>query len=105
MSNICDNKFLIYSDNEETVEKLEKKLNNLFEDMLEGSIDYSDMNLLEGYFSSKWTFPHEIFKDFFEEFEDESIYMRCLSEEYGCSYVAMNIYRDNCWKSEQTFDL
>jgi hypothetical protein len=31
--------------------------------------------------------------------------MRCLSEEYGCGYVAMNIYDEGRWREEQTFDL
>ena len=44
-------------------------------------------------------------KELFDEFNNNSIYMRCLSTEYGCGYIAMNIYRDQIWEQEQTFDL
>jgi hypothetical protein len=41
-----------------------------------------------------------------EEFkDDEELYMRCLSEEYGCQLVSMNIYRDGGWTEPQYFDL
>lgn len=30
--------------------------------------------------------------------------MRCLSIEWGCSYVAMNVYEDGAWRDEQSFD-
>ena len=45
-----------------------------------------------------------LFEDFFNEFADDTIYMRCLSEEYGCGLVSMNIY-DNGWRDPQYFDL
>ena len=103
MANICDNKFYICSDNEDTIKSVINKFETLFEDVFEGSIDYEDSNVIEGWFSSKWDFPMSIFQNFFEEYDDDSIYMRCLSEEYGCQYVAMNVYSDGAWWSEQTF--
>lgn len=101
MANICDNKFYICSD-ENNIEKISKKLTILFEKNLRGEITYKDEYIIEGCFESDWVFPYDLFEDFFDEFND--VYMRCLSEEYGCSYVAMNIYRDNYWESEQTFN-
>lgn len=103
MANICDNKFYIYS--EENTEKISKKLAILFEENLyDGEITYEDQNIIEGWFESAWVFPDDLFKNFFDEFNDDDIYMRCLSEEYGCNYVAMNIYTDNNWLNEQTFN-
>ena len=101
MANICNNKFYIYS--EENIEEISKKLSTLFEEKLyDGEITYEDQSIIEGWFESAWVFPDDLFKNFFDEFDD--VYMRCLSEEYGYNYVAMNIYIDNNWLNEQTFD-
>ena len=105
MANICDNKFYIYCDSESVIEKIVEKLDTLFEDTLDGEISYATENAIEGYFDSRWAFPEDIFNDFFKEFDDESLYMRCLSEEYGCGLVSMNIYVDGQWKNPQCFDL
>ena len=105
MANICENKFYIYCDSESVIEKIVEKLDTLFEDTLDGEISYAMDNAIEGYFDSRWAFPEDIFNNFFEEFNDDSIYMRCLSEEYGCGLVSMNIYVDGQWKNPQCFDL
>jgi hypothetical protein len=105
MANICDNKFYIYCDSESVIEKIIEKLDTLFEDTLDGEISYATENAIEGYFDSRWAFPEDIFNDFFQEFDDDSLYMRCLSEEYGCGLVSMNIYVDGQWKNPQCFDL
>lgn len=104
MANICDNKFTIACNNEEVLKQIIKKLEDLFSDILDGEITYEQEDFIEGYFESRWCFPDEIFDDFFNEFEDDTIYMRCLSEEYGCQYVAMNVYMDGGWWEPQTFD-
>lgn len=102
MANICDNKFYIYS--EAYLEQISEKLNRLFEnDVYGGEITYIDDNIIEGWFESRWSFPNELFDDFFKEFEDEDIYMRCLSEEYGCGLVSMNIYSNGSWWEPQYF--
>lgn len=105
MANICENKFYIYCDSESVIEKIVEKLDTLFEDTLDGEISYATENAIEGYFDSRWAFPEDIFNDFFKEFDDDSLYMRCLSEEYGCGLVSMNIYVDGQWKNPQCFDL
>lgn len=107
MANICENKYYITCDNSETLNAIATKLDQMFEDRLDldGEITYLDESFLEGYFDSKWSFPDHIFENFFDEFTDDTIYMRCLSTEYGCQYVAMNIYRDKRWEKEQSFDL
>lgn len=105
MANICENKFHIYCDSESVIEKIVEKLNTLFETTLDGEISYASDGTIEGYFDSRWAFPEDVFEDFFEEFDEDSIYMRCLSEEYGCGLVSMNIYVDGQWKEPQCFDL
>lgn len=102
MANMCTNTFYISYESEEVGEAIIKKLETLFNTKLDGEITYTDSLFIEGWFTSKWDFPIGIFKDFFNEFED--VYMRCLSEEYGMSYVAMNIYENENWLDEQTFD-
>lgn len=105
MANICDNKFYISCDNEQVMEKIIEKLDKLFQQTLDGEITYVDKLFIEGYFDSKWSFPEHLFEDFFDEFADDTIYMRCLSEEYGMNLVSMNIYSDCSWKTPQYFDL
>lgn len=105
MANICENKFHIYCESESVLEKIIEKLNTLFEDTLDGDISYTSESVIEGYFDSRWAFPEDVFNDFFEGFNDDSIYMRCLSEEYGCGLVSMNIYIEGQWKEPQYFDV
>ena len=92
MANICENKYYITCDNSETLDAIAHKLDQVFGDRLDGEITYWDESFLEGYFDSKWSFPDYIFENFFDEFADDTIYMRCLSEEYGCGLVSKNIY-------------
>lgn len=105
MANLCDNTFYLFCENSEILTKIIDKINHLFENNLYGEICACDANFIEGYFESKWSFPIYLFENFFDEFENEDIYMRCLSTEYGMGYVAMNIYENGAWRKEQTFDL
>ena len=105
MANICENKFYISSENQKTIRVISKKLEVIFTERLNGEITYNDGYSVEGYFDSKWVFPTMIFEELFKNIEDDTLYMRCLSEEYGCGYVAMNIYDGGQWREEQTFDL
>lgn len=104
MANVCDNKFLISCENENIVEQISKKLESCFDEFLDGEITYQDERIIEGWFESRWRFPDDIFDDFFEEFKDDTIYMRCLSEEYGCELVSMNVYSEGSWWEPQYFN-
>jgi hypothetical protein len=104
MANICDNKFLISCEDEKIIEQISNKLERLFENELEGEITYEDEMIIEGWFDSRWDFPDEIFDNFFTEFADNTIYMRCLSEEYGCGLVSMNVYSEGSWWEPQYFN-
>lgn len=105
MANICENKFYIGSENQETIKYVSEKLKVIFTEQLDGEIVWEDDTFIEGYFDSRWVFPDTIFEKLFEDIDDDTLYMRCLSEEYGCGYVALNIYCNNEWKNEQTFNL
>ena len=105
MANICENKFYIGSENRETIKYVSEKLKVIFTEQLNGEITWEDNNSIEGYFDSKWVFPTMIFEELFDDIDDDTLYMRCLSEEYGCGYVSMNIYNGGEWREEQTFDL
>ena len=99
MANICSNKYYISSDYKETIDKIVSKLKDLKID-----VEYIDDYSIEGFFDSMWDFPNYDFKDFFNEFTDDTIYMRCLSEEYSCGVVSMNVYSEGKWKDPQYFD-
>ena len=105
MANICGNKFQIYSENPEIIKTFEAKLKSLFDDYFEGYVEYCSEECLEGWFDSKWVFPTEKFEELTENNQDDTLEIRCLSEEYGCGYVAMNIYKNLEWWDEQTFEL
>ena len=106
MANICDNKFYISFGNEENAELINDKLEDLFENHLyDGDITYADESVIEGWFESRWSFPEDIFEHFFDDIDDDEIYFRCLSEEYGLNYVAMNIYDRGDWREPQHFKL
>ena len=106
MANICDNKFYIFCEDEKITEQISNKLTDLFNDDLHGEITYEDESVIEGWFESKWRFTSELFDNFFDEFAEEgTIYMRCLSEEYGNDLVSMNVYSDGNWWKPQYFNL
>ena len=99
MANICTNSFCLNkqvsdSDYKKSSENLKRFLDSINSDYDE------DDDFIDGYFDSKWVFPMDEIKDLLVG----DVYFRCLSEEYGCGYVAMNIY-DEGWQSEQTFDI
>ena len=106
MANIAENKFLLsFGENctEEDKALVRKRIEEVFEDALEGEIFYDEYDTLEGFFDSRWAFPEEIWE---EILEDKPIYFRCLTEEYGCGLVSMNIHdEDGLWREPQYFDL
>jgi hypothetical protein len=108
MANICDNRFFFCCENNSCKYiNLFNELKDKFSYFMFDVIDYDDNDkfcAIEGEFESKWTFPANIFEDL-DFKEEDDCYFRCLSEEYGCEYVAMNIYKDGEWKDEQCFDL
>lgn len=109
MANICDNKF--YFSCEHNFDNYSTKINKILDENLDGEVTFAEYyndegGWMEGYFDSRWCFPDEIFSEFLnEESIKDGVYFRCLSEEYGCGYVAMNIFDEDGWRDTQTFDL
>ena len=108
MANICSNKFFFTCEhNGPQYMKMFDKLKEVFNDLEFEVLDFDDdFCTIEGTFSSKWEFPKSNFEDLnFDINPEDECYFRCLSEEYGCNYVAMNIYSECDWWLEQTFEL
>lgn len=87
MANICSNKFYAYSNNHNNIEYITK----FFEKWnCYGNAEIINSELdIDIDFNSKWSFPEEEMNKLFESIPDkDNIYMRCLSVEYGCDYVA-----------------
>jgi hypothetical protein len=113
MANICQNTFYFECEENynEWVNKFQEFLGQ-FDGEVTWGTDYTDDDhpyngegAFEGEFESNWTFPWEDFQKLLTEDTPESdhVYFRCLSEEYGNHYVAMNIFSTNHWWDEQTF--
>lgn len=106
MANICNNNFFFCCENNcnKYIKIFEKLKDQLFDFYFE-ILDFDDnFCSIEGDFESKWTFPSDVFESL-DFKEDDNCYFRCLSEEYGCEYVAMNIFKDGEWWDEQCFEL
>lgn len=91
MANICSNEFYAYSENKENI----KYIKDFLIRHLMADCDCDDDHI-DAYFDSRWTFPEELMDEMFEGLPDkDDIYMRCLSVEYGCDYVAYHKCEDN----------
>ncbi len=93
MSNICNNTFYAYSEDEKNIDTIVK----FFEDIYDADCEVSDDNV-DVYFDSKWEFPEEEMRKLYESLPNkDNIYMRCLSVEYGNLYHALWICDENGW--------
>lgn len=109
MANICENDFLLNTPSREIIDKVAK-----YVEEQGGEITFSDEALddsgnvieicIEGWFESNWSFPMSDFESIIPDGSADT-YFRCLSQEYGNGYVAMNIYKNEGWTYEQAFDL
>lgn len=103
MANIAENKFYMSWDSEYDITPVKEQIDKLFDDHLEGEIYFDEDDFMEGWFDSKWSFPFEYWD---EILKNKPIYFRCLTEEYGCGLVSMNIHdEDGYWREPQYFDL
>ena len=90
-------------DPEYDITPVKEQIEKLFDEHLEGGIDFDYPEFIEGWFDSKWEFPSKYWE---EILDDKPIYFRCLTEEYGCGLVSMNIHdKDGYWRESQYFDL
>ena len=103
MANIAENKFYLSVDEDFDLTSVREQVEKVLEDSIEGEITWADDSFIEGYFESRWDFPREIWEEILGE---QPIYFRCLTEEYGCGIVSMNIHdEDGYWREPQYFDL
>lgn len=88
MANICTNIFYAYSENPKNI----KKIQDFFD---KEGIEYDfSLDFLDATFDSRWTLPEDLMNELFKSLPDKTdIYMRCLSYEFGCDYIAY-------WKCE-----
>ena len=100
MANICTNLlYLSTSDNE---------LGKSIVDSIRQSFDCSDGQThdeedfdCEMDFESQWTFPDRKMEELTKGLpEDNDLYIRVLSYEFGCEYVGFNIYRGGEWQDK-----
>ena len=96
MSNPCSNTFYAYSEDRKNIEAIIKFFNEWPYSDIEDSGESVDV-----YFESRWDFPEEEMKKLYESLPNkEDIYMRCLSVEYGCDYVAYWKCNEEGWYQE-----
>lgn len=96
MANICDNDLFISSDDTNNLEYVK----NFMTSKLDADILDEDEEFVDIFFNSKWDFPNEIMDELYKGIPNkEDIYMRCLSTEFGCDYVAFHkCIDDSGWK-------
>lgn len=97
MSNLCDNIFYAYTEDSKNIEAIK----NFFKDW-DGVADYIDTSSdsVDVKFDSRWCFPEDTMNELYKLIPNkEDIYMRCLSVEYGCDYVAYHKCDKNGWYS------
>lgn len=103
MANIAYNKFYMSWNPEYDITPVKEQIEKLFDEHLEGGLEFEDPEFMEGWFDSRWDFPREIWEEILGE---QPIYFRCLTEEYGCGVVSMNIHDiDGYWRKPQYFNL
>lgn len=95
MANVCTNMFYACSDRTETIDIVVEFL----EENFQGNYSLiSDDNFIEVEFYSKWRFPDSIFEELIDKLKDDvTLYMRCLSYEFGCEYVSYRVYQEGTW--------
>lgn len=87
MANICSNEFYAYSNDYNNIKHITKFFErwDCYGDAKIANYEVS----IDVDFNSKWVFPEEEMKKLFESIPNkDDIFMRCLSVEYGCDYVA-----------------
>ncbi len=96
MANICTNIFYCSTESRENLKKVEEFLDTNFYDWDCWSMEEDDF--IEGLFDSNWVFPEELFEELIKDIgDDDSLYIRVLSYEFGLEYAGFRIYRNNDW--------
>ena len=97
MANICTNQLYLSTENRVLRDDLINSIRQSFEcgDPQMGDEKNFDCEME---FDSRWTFPYEKMYELTKGLpEDNNLYIRVLSYEFGCEYVGFNIYSDGEW--------
>ena len=104
MANQCTNKFQLITPHIDILNKVKN-----YVEEISGEITYECYTngkiLIEGTFESNWVFPFKDFSEILIDGETDHTWFKCLSEEPGNDYIAMNIFTPSQWWDEQTFDM
>jgi hypothetical protein len=97
MANICTNRLYLSTGNEELRDALVESIRQTFDcndvHSFNGEVSESEIE-----FDSGWTFPHREMEELTKELPQENdLYIRVLSYEFGCEYVGLNVYASGEW--------
>ncbi len=104
MANQCINKFQLITSHLDIRDKVKKYVEE-FSGEITYESGYKGRFLMEGTFESNWVFPIKDFSEILIDGETDHTWFKCLSEEPGNDYIAMNIFTPSHWWDEQTFDM
>lgn len=104
MANECVNRFQLVTSDKEVLKKVTELVKEYSGEITFNSVT-DGKHIIEGTFISNWNFPLEDFSEVLIDGETEHAVFKCLSEEPGMDYVAMNIFTPAYWWEEQTFDM
>jgi hypothetical protein len=97
MANICTNKLWLSTEDRQLRDRLMNTIRQSFRCVDEQVLDVSDF-ACEIEFDSRWTFPQKEMEALTKGLPEENdLYIRVLSYEFGCEYVGFNIYTSGEW--------
>jgi len=99
MANICTNMLYLSTADRQLRDTLASSLEKTFNchDVQSYDSDGSDFDC-EMEFESRWAFPYEEMEALTAGLlEENDLYIRVLSYEFGCEYVGFNIYASGEW--------
>ena len=98
MANICTNMLYLSTVNRQLRDSLIRSMKQTFNCYdVQSYEDGSDFDC-DVEFESRWTFPQEKMEALTKGLPEENdLYIRVLSYEFGCEYVGFNIYASGEW--------
>ena len=97
MANICTNLLYLSTGNKELGKSIVNSLRESFE-CSDGETRYEDNFDCKMEFYSRWIFPQKEMEELTKDLpEDNDLYIRVLSFEFGCEYVGYNVYAGGGW--------
>jgi len=97
MANICTNQFYLSIKNRQLRDTMMRSIEQTINCCDVQSYDGSNFSC-EIEFDSRWTFPHKEMEALTKGLPEENdLYIRVLSHEFGCEYIGFNIYASGEW--------